>query len=75
MGVSSQMDLPKLKFFNLLSQAHEIFRRSKYKGNIKLDKIWGYQNGGYPLTQGFLTGGKFSPWVNFVYPGGKFTEL
>ena len=27
------------------------------------------------LVQGFLTGGKFTPGVNFAYPGGKFTEL
>ena len=28
-----------------------------------------------PLNQGFLTGGKFTPGVNFAYPGGKFAEL
>ena len=29
---------------------HEIFKVSKYKRKIKIDKIWGYQNGGCPQT-------------------------
>ena len=41
----SQTGPPKFKLFHLLSRTHEIFKVSKYKGRIKFDKIWGYQNG------------------------------
>ena len=39
MGVFPQTGYPKFKLFKLLSQAHEIFKVSKYKENIKFDNI------------------------------------
>ena len=52
MGGLSQAAPPKFKLFHLQSYTNENFKVSKYKGNIKFDKIWGYQNEGVPFKQG-----------------------
>ena len=41
------------KLFNRLCQTHEIFGIGKYYKKIKFDKVWGYQNGGFPFKRGF----------------------
>ena len=48
MGIFPQTHPPKFELFTLLSEMHKIFKVNKYKGKIKFDKIWGYQNGGSP---------------------------
>ena len=42
---------PKIKFFNLLSWTHEIFKVTKCKRTIKFDQIWWYQNGRSPSNE------------------------
>ena len=43
----------KFKPFHLQSKTNEIFKVGKYKGKMKFEKIWGYQNeGGAPFKQG-----------------------
>ena len=72
MGTSSQTGPLKVKFFNLLSYAHKIFKVSKHKKKIKFDIIWWYQNGVSHKTGrqncNFLTSHvrhmKFSEWAN-----------
>ena len=46
MGSAPQTGPKKLQLFRHLCQTHEIFRIDKYYKKIKLDKVWGYQNGG-----------------------------
>ena len=52
MGHPPKRGLLKFKVFNLLSWKHEMFKVSKYKRNLNLSKVWGYQNWGFPLKQG-----------------------
>ena len=42
------MGPPKIKLSNHTSKTNETFRVGKYEEKIKFDKIWVYQNGGYP---------------------------
>ena len=51
MGVLPKWDPPKFKLFTPLSWTHKIFKVSKYKGKIKLAKIWEYRNGETPLNK------------------------
>ena len=44
MGSFPQTGPSKIQTFNLLSWTYEIFKVSKYKRNIKFDKIREYQN-------------------------------
>ena len=51
MGVSSKQGPPKFKLLHLLIWTHKAFKLSKYIRKIKLDQIWGYQNGRSPQTR------------------------
>ena len=51
MGVLPNQGPVKFELFNLSSLTHKIFKVTKHKEKIIFDKIWGYQNGGYPSNE------------------------
>ena len=52
MGGVPQTGPKKFKLFNHLCKTHENLRIGKYYKKIKFDKVWEYQNEGFPLLRG-----------------------